>query len=208
MPVRGSLGAASRDVREWVRTGLVVEVDRDGDAPIVVVELTGGGRVEARPWYPGAADGRGCFYRHPIGAEVVVLLDHGLPGGALALLGPSGASQAPPEDADEDGLYLYDDVVEVRSVGGQTVDGVVLRPLLDDLRDVLGDLLSVMAALTSTLTPPGTAPQNAALLTGMRTAASTIVGKLTTITSRLDTSRTGQGTGPYCSPVLRATDGG
>lgn len=193
-----------KDLREWVTTGIVTA--RDGY--MLTVDLTDGRPVEARAVHPSPGSGRGMFWRVSVGTEVMVLLDHGQPGGAMAWPSPAGPAQDLPSDvADDDVLYLYDTHVEVRSAEGQGVDGVVLRSLLDDLVGMTTDLAAVMVALTDPLTPPGTALQNAAILTAMRTAGATIVEKLATLNGRLNTSRAGQGVAPYCSPVLRATDG-
>lgn len=202
-PANG-LRSALRDNREWVTTGIVTA--RDGY--MLTVDLTDGRPVEARAVHPSPGSGRGLFWRVTVGTEVAVLLDHGQPGGAMAW--PSVASPAqdlPSDVADDDVLYLYDSHIEVRSAEGQGVDGVVLRAMLDDLVGVTTDLAAVMVALTNSLTPPGTAGQNAAILGAMRTAGANIVEKLATLNGRLNTSRAGQGTAPYCSPVLRATDG-
>lgn len=202
-PANG-LRNALRDHREWVLTGIVE--DRDGY--MLTVRLTDGRPVEARAVHPSPGTGRGLFWRVTVGTEVMVLLDHGQPGGAMAWPSVAGPAQDLPSDVDSDDvLYLYDTHVEVRSAEGQGVDGVVLRSLLDDLVDVTADLSAIMVALTNSLTPPGTAVQNAAILTAMRLAGATIVEKLATLNAGLNTSRAGQGVAPYCSPVLRATDG-
>lgn len=202
-PANG-LRSVTKDLREWVLTGIVEA--RDGY--MLTVRLTDGREVEARAVHPSPGTGRGLFWLVTVGTEVEVSFDHGQTSGAMARPSPASPAQDLPSDVDSDDvLYLYDNHVEVRSAEGQGVDGIVLRSLLDDLVDVTTDLAAVMVALTSPDSPPGTAVQNAALLTEMRTAGATIVTKLATLNTRLNTSRAGQGVAPYCSPVLRATDG-
>ena len=203
--LRGGLRELTRDHRAWLTTGLVTEIDRPaGEAPSVVVELADGRPVECRPVYlPGD------YTPHEVGDEVVVLFPDGETGGALVLGRPVGGQQLPPDEVDDGGRHLFADKVEVRSATGQDVDGVVLRALLDDLSDVVTGLQAVVTALANPATPPGTAVQNAAILTAMRTAETTagLGTKIATLSAGLSSSKAGQGAAPYCSPVLRATDG-
>lgn len=201
--LQAGLSRLTRDYREWALTGLVVEIRRPaGAAPTLVVELADGRQVEARPAYAP-----GDYTPHDVGDEVLAVFDAGETGGAIVLARPVGGQQLPPDEVDDTRRYLFAPHVEVRSATGQGVDGVVLRELLDDLSEVLTGLQAVVAALDAGA--PGSAAANAAMLTAMKTASATagLSDKLATLKANTDTSRDGQGTAPYCSPVLRATDG-
>lgn len=194
--------------RSEVVRGRVVGRDADDDFGAVLrVETVDGRRLDCQPWYPGAIGEQGGYDPIPDGAAVLVFLPNGDPSGAVCVSGfPTSGSQCP-SDVGTSSSERYG-LLRHHATAGDTVEGVVLRPLLDDLRAALADLRAVMVALTNPATPPGTAAQNAAILTAMRTAAATIVANLDTLNANLDTSRAGSGTAPYCSGVLRAHAGG
>lgn len=203
--LKAGFRALAADRRQFVETGIVLDVQREAGAPpVLVVALADGRAVEARVSYlPGD------YTPHDVGDEVLVVYDRGEPGGAIVIGRPAARGQMPPGEVDDGGRYLFAPKVEVRSEAGQTVDGVVLRALLDDLAEVVTGLQAVIAALANPLTPPGSAVQNATILTAMRAAetATSLGAKLATLSAGLGTSKAGQGAAPYCSPVLRATDG-
>lgn len=126
-----------------------------------------------------------------------------------------GGDAKPPTEwvSDQSRARLLYGLTEVRAAGGDDVEGVVTRALLDDLSDLVGALQALTASITGLPPglPPGTAAQNAAILTAMQTAIQLpLVGvdaKLSAVKSALDTAKAGQGTGPHCSTVLRAKAG-
>lgn len=122
-----------------------------------------------------------------------------------------GGGSKPPAEwvSDQERARLLYGLTEVRGAGGDDVEGVVTRALLDDLYDLVLALQALTTALTGSA--PGTAVNNAAILTAVQTAIQLpLVGidaKLSAVLSALGQSKAGQGTGPHCSDMLRAKAG-
>ena len=194
---------AMEDRRQPVIRGVVEAVE----GRTVRVALPDGRVVPAAP-VALAGGGRGMYHRYAVGDDVLLFCDQGDPNGAACLSQPRTAAQDAPAEVDNAGLYIYEDVVEVRAAEGDDVQGVVMRPVLDGLHAAYGAISDLLDVMASPSTPPGSAAQNAALLTAVRTQIGLpAVGTsavLANVLNDLDTSRLGQGTGPYCSDVLRA----
>lgn len=194
---------ALEDRRQPVLRGIVEAVD----GRVVQVRVPDGRLIPAAP-LALVGGGKGIYHRYATGDDVVLLCDQGDPNGAVCLASPRTAGQDAPDEVDHEGLYIYEDRVEVRSAEGDDVQGVVMRPVLDGLYSALGAVSDLIDVLASPETPPGTAAQNAALLTAVRAQiglpAVGTAAVLSNVLNDLDTSRAGQGTGPYCSDMLRA----
>ncbi len=192
--------------RERPQRGVVTTVESD-DAWGVRVELqiADGRTIHAQPWFPGAGP-RGDYYEIATGDVALCIPLEGSPSDWYALVGGSNTKTPPPAAATNEVRAIFGTRVEMRAGASAAVEGVVLRPLLDDLHEVLTALQAVVDGLTAT--PPGTAAQNATILGAMQLAAEApIVGlaaRLTATIDRLDDSRAGAGTIPHCSPVVRA----
>jgi hypothetical protein len=194
--------------RERPQRGVVTAVESD-DAWCVrlTVQLADGRTVHAQPWFPGAGP-RGDYYEVDTGDVAVCLPMEGSPSDWIALVGGSNTKTPPPGAATNGVRAIFGTRVVLRPGAESAVEGIVLRPLLDDLHEVLTALQALVTALTNPLTPPGTAVQNAAILTAMRTAADLptvgLAARLTATIADLATSKAGAGTAPHCSPVVRA----
>lgn len=194
---------ALEDRRQPVLRGIVEAVD----GRVVQVRTPDGRLIPAAP-LALVGGGKGVYHRYASGDDVVLLCDQGDPNGAVCLSSPRTEGQDAPGEVDHEGLYIYEDRVEVRAAEGDDVQGVVMRPVLDGLYSALGAVSDLLDVLAAPGTPPGSAAQNAALLTAVRTQiglpAAGTAAVLSNVLNDLDTSRAGQGTGPYCSDVLRA----
>ena len=190
--------------------GVVFDREDDDTFGVILRVRAGGREYDCRPCFVGAVGLQGRYDPVPDGAQVLVVLPNGSAQSALAIVGiPSEASPVP---ADYDGAKTVSyGLVEHRADAGATVEGVLLRPLLDDLSALVGAMQAMLTTLTNPLTPPGTAAQNAAILTALRTLADLPVtgtkAVLEPVKSSLDTSKAGSGTAPHCSGVWRAQAG-
>jgi len=194
--------------RERPQRGVVTAVESDDAWGVrLTIQLADGRTVHAQPWFPGAGP-RGDYYEVDRGDVAVCLPMEGSPSDWIALVGGANAKTPPPGAATNDVRAIFGTRVELRAGATAQVEGVVLRPLLDDLHEVLTALQSVVTALTNPLTPPGTAVQNAAILTAMQTEANVPVtglsARLVATIADLATSKAGAGAAPHCSPVVRA----
>lgn len=192
--------------RERPQRGVVTAVESDDAWGVrVELQLADGRTIHAQPWFPGAGP-RGDYYEIVTGDVALCIPLEGSPSDWYALVGGSNTKTPPPAAATNDVRAIFGTRVELRAGASAQVEGVVLRPLLDDLHEVLTALQAVVDGLTAT--PPGTAAQNATILGAMQLAAEApIVGlaaRLTATIDRLDDSRAGAGTVPHCSPVVRA----
>lgn len=192
--------------RERNQRGIVKAMTTDDAWGVrLEVELADGRTIHAQPWFPGAGE-RGDYFEVAEGDRCLCIPMEGDTYDWNALVGGGNVRDPVPEGWDNAVRAIFGTRVEVRRAGGKDVEGVVLRPLLDDLHEVLTALQAVVEGLTAT--PTGTAAQNATILGAMQLAAEApIVGlaaRLTATIDRLDDSRAGAGTVPHCSPVLRA----
>ena len=204
------------DGRDWIALGTITDVSRDDDHGLVAVValLDGGDRdeVEARFLWTTPGDGSGVYAPVEVGAQVVVGFPHGDRNGSVVLGFPGSHGARPPSawGNDVSAVYAAGGRHEVRSADNASaaVEGVVLAPLLDDLATLTTALSALVTALTNPATPPGTAVQNAAILTAMRTAADLpsvgLKAVLTSLQTALDTSKANSGQAPHASAVLRA----
>ena len=190
--------------------GVVFDREDDDTFGVILRVRAGEREYDCRPCFVGAVGLQGRYDPVPDGAQVLVVLPNGSAQSALAIVGiPSEASPVP---ADYDGAKTVSyGLVEHRADAGATVEGVLLRPLLDDLSALVGAMQAMLTTLTNPLTPPGTAAQNAAILTALRTLAdfpaTGTKAVLEPVKSNLDTSKAGSGTAPHCSGVWRAQAG-
>lgn len=192
--------------RERNQRGIVKAMTTDDAWGVrLEVELADGRTVHAQPWFPGAGE-RGDFHEVAEGDRCVCIPMEGDTYDWVALVGGGNVRDPVPEGWDNAVRAIFGTRVEVRRAGGKEVQGVVLRPLLDDLHEVLTALQALVTALTASV--PGTAVQNAAILTAMQTAVNVptvgLAARLTATIADLATSKAGAGTLPHCSPVLRA----
>lgn len=193
--------------RASVLRGRVVEVEDDDDFGVMLrVETTCGRTVDAQPVFVGAVGEQGGYDPIPVGAAVVVLLPYGQEAGAIALSGLATARSQVPSDYDNAKSLRYG-LAEHRSAAGDDVDGVLLRPLLDDLRSMAAAFKAALDALANTApvtNDGGAALQNAMKVSWTAGGGSAAVGDAITA---MDNSRAGQGAAPHCSGVLRARAG-
>ena len=173
------------------------------------VRLSDAREVDARAVFVGARGLQGRYDPMPDSGTAIVFMPEGSAASAVAIVGiqTSGA----PSDYNGSKTVAYG-LEEHRATEGATVGGVLVRALLDDLSALVGAMQAMLTTLTNPLTPPGTATQNAAILTALRTLAdfpeTGTKAVIDPIKVNLDTSKAGSGTAPHCSGILRAQAGG
>lgn len=185
--------------------GVVFDREDDDTFGVILRVRAGEREYDCRPCFVGAVGLHGRYDPVPDGAQVLVVLPSGSAQSALAIVGiPSEASPVP---ADYDGAKTVSyGLVEHRSDAGATVEGVLLRPLLDDLATLTQAVQGLLTAITGAIIVPndGGAAIKAAVVTA---AATSLTANLATVLTNLNTSKAGSGTAPHCSGVWRAQAG-
>lgn len=188
--------------RERIGRGHVVAVESDDAWGVrVEVELADGRRIHAQPWFPGTGT-RGGFFEVDEGDRCVCLPMEGDTGDWIALVGGGNVRDPVPSDWSNDKRALYGTTVEARRAVGKAVDGVVLRPFLDDLSTHLGDVSEALAPVVASSVPV-TLADVIAVIALIKTAAIDLTAAAVALKADVDTSKAGAGTLPHCSPVLR-----
>lgn len=188
--------------RERNQRGIVKAMTTDDAWGVrLEVELADGRTVHAQPWFPGAGE-RGDFHEVAEGDRCLCVPMEGDTYDWVALVGGGNVRDPVPEGWGNAVRAIFGTRVEVRRAGGKGVQGVVLRPLLDDLSTLVEHVSAIVDALTTSavVAQDGGAAYKAAItlaLTGVDVS-------LDAIKERVDTSKAGAGTLPHCSPVLRA----
>ena len=189
----------------YIEAGTIVSTeDHDAWGYMILARTPDGLDRECRPCFPGVVDAEAGTYppRPADGTEVLILRPLGSSMACVALLGlPSSAAKPPAEAAGS--ITAHYGGFEVREAGGDAVEGVLLRPLLDELSTLTGHVKAIVDALTNSTTTAqdGGAAYKAAIvlaLTGVSTS-------LESIKTTIDNSKAGQGEGPLCSPLLRSS---
>lgn len=185
--------------------GVVFDREDDDTFGVILRVRAGEREYDCRPCFVGAVGLQGRYDPVPDGAQVLVVLPNGSAQSALAIVGiPSEASPVP---SDYDGAKTVSyGLVEHRADAGATVEGVLLRPLLDDLATLTQAVQGLLTAITGAIIVPndGGAAIKAAVVTA---AATSLTANLATVLTNLNTSKAGSGTAPHCSGVWRAQAG-
>ena len=188
--------------RERPQRGVVTAVESDDAWCIrLTVQLADGRTVHAQPWFPGAGP-RGDYYEVDTGDVALCIPMEGSPSDWIALVGGSNTKTPPPGAATNSVRAVFGTRVELRAGATSAVEGVLLRPLLDDLSTLIAHVGAIVTALTTSavVAQDGGAAYKAAItlaLTG-------VDASLDAIKTRVDQSKAGAGTAPHCSPVVRA----
>ena len=183
--------------------GVVFDREDDDTFGVILRVRAGEREYDCRPCFVGAVGLQGRYDPVPDGAQVLVVLPNGSAQSALAIVGiPSEASPVP-SDYDGSKTVSYG-LVEHRADAGATVDGVLLRPLLDDLSTFLGAINTL--ANTVALLPAATGV-DATVVNGLKTAIGSLSTAASNLKTPIDTSKAGSGTAPHCSGVWRAQAG-
>lgn len=197
--------------REAIELGTVKEITGGGLPSLV--ELHDGREIEPRGLWWGYGSGRtGAFWPFEVDAEVVVLFPGGDPNRALVAHGPVSEPQGPKNNGADAPHFTHPKGFTFRSGDGDSVDSVIYRPFFDGLSVNL-NLVKAGADLAKSLMPSAVAPPSTAANTiAINLMITAINGFLTSISSAngtlkgdVDTSKTGDGQAPYCTPVIKAS---
>lgn len=195
-------------------TGIVREVKTHTTYRYIVrVELPDGRDPWCRLAFPGVG-ARGIFFQVSTGDEAEVLPCFGsFDSMPIAFVGVVNGGAAPPTDWSNDRTAIYGAHVEARAAQGKAVDGVVIRPFLDDLSTLLNSIKTMGTTIASTAVPTGAGTvagavstlnaSDVATLVAIHTALINLGTYANTLKVLVDTSKAGQGTVPHVSPILR-----
>lgn len=189
--------------RERPQRGVVTAVESD-DAWGVRVEfqLADGRTIHAQPWFPGAGP-RGDYYEIATDDVALCIPLEGSPSDWYALVGGSNTKTPPPAAATNEVRAIFGTRVELRAGESSQVDGVVVRPFLDDLSTFLNDLTTALAPVVGSSVPVAL-PDVIAVIALIKTAAIDLTAAAVAFKADVDASKAGAGTVPHCSPVVRA----
>lgn len=189
--------------RERQQRGIVTAMTAD-DAwgRRLEIQLADGRTIHAQPWFPGTGE-RGDYFEIAEGDRCLCLPMEGETYDWIALVGGGNVRDPVPEGWDNEVRAIFGTRVEVRRAGGKAVDGVVVRPFLDDLSAYLQDVTDALAPVVGS-TVPVTLPDVIAVIALIKTATINLTAAAVALKADVDTSKAGAGALPHCSPVLRA----
>ena len=184
--------------------GVVFDREDDDTFGVILRVRAGEREYDCRPCFVGAVGLQGRYDPVPDGAQVLVVLPNGSAQSALAIVGiPSEASPVP---SDYDGAKTVSyGLVEHRADAGATVEGVLLRPLLDDLVTLTQAVQALVTSINGAT--PVANDGGAAIKADVVAATTGMADSLATVLTNLNTSKAGSGTAPHCSGVWRAQAG-
>ena len=175
--------------------------DHPSFGKVVRVRLPDGREVDCRAMFVGAYGVNGTFRPLPDSGTALVFLPGGSTASASAIVGIQ--TDGVPSDYNGSKTVTYG-LEERRAAEGATVDGVIVRPFLDDLSAFLGAIYT-LAGIVNLL--PAAAGPDATTINGLKTAILSLNTAASTLKVSVDTSKAGSGTAPHCSGVLRAQAG-
>ena len=180
--------------------------DHPSFGKVVRVRLPDGREVDCRAMFVGAYGVNGTFRPLPDSGTALVFLPGGSTASASAIVGIQ--TDGVPSDYDGSKTVAYG-LEEHRAAEGATSDGVLVRPLLDDLVKLTVAVQDLLTAITTAIIVPndGGAAIQAKVALAAGTPDTGITAALAAVKSNLDTSKAGNGTAPHCSGILRAQAG-
>lgn len=191
----------------YIEIGTITETaDNDAWGFEILAQTPDGRDRVCRPLFAGAAGGFGTYPpRPPNGTEILILRPYAGTEGCVAIYGLASSADAPPTEAAGDITAHYGGF-EVREAGGDSVEGVLLRPLLDEIKKLVEAVQGIATALTSS---PTTAQDGGAAYKAAIVAALGLPGgptaKLGEVLAAVEAANVDQGIGPLCSPLLRSS---